>query len=202
MRQGDGVPKGSPQDSFFYANGPSDGLCDIQGCTVDAWTINFGYTVTDSILASSGVSGATFAFWLFPGDTVTSVDWALGTTPFGSDIAQGTASGANLTQQFISTNQYGYDIDAITISGLSGSVGNGNWLTLANAVVPSGDPVYWDENNGPSAAEESALGTIPSESFNVSGGFSIPIVSGHCRRTVSPSSTTSPVTKTEAVPPA
>ena len=60
------------------------------------------------------------------------------------------------------------------ISGLSGSVANGNWLTLANAVVPSGDPVYWDENNGPSAAQESALGTIPSESFNVSGGFQYP----------------------------
>ncbi len=171
VRPGEGVAKGSPQDSFFYANGPINGLCDIQGCTVDAWGINFGYIVTDSILASSGVSGATFAFWLFPGDTVTSVDWALGTTPFGSDIAQGTASGANLTQQFISYNQYGYEIDAITISGLTGSVGNAD---LANAVVPSGDPVYWDENNGPSAAEESALGTIPSESFNVSGGFEYP----------------------------
>ena len=39
-------------DSIFYANGPSTGICDIQGCTVDAYTINFGYTVTDSILAS------------------------------------------------------------------------------------------------------------------------------------------------------
>jgi uncharacterized repeat protein (TIGR03803 family) len=153
----------------LYANGPINGLCDIQGCTVDAWTINSGYTVTDSILANSGVSAFTFAFWLFPGDTVTSLDWSLGTQPFGSDIAYGTASGANLTLQFISSNQFGYDIDFVTISGLSGSAANGNWLTLANAVVPSGDPVYWDENNGPSAAEESSLGTIPSESFNVNG---------------------------------
>ena len=60
---------------------------------------------------------------------------------------------------------------SVTISGLSGIVGNGDWLTLANAAVPSGDPVYWDENNGPSAAEESAIGTIPSESFNVSRRF-------------------------------
>ena len=29
--------------------------------------------------------------------------------------------------------------------------------------------MYWDENNGPSAAQESALGTIPSESFNLNG---------------------------------
>jgi uncharacterized repeat protein (TIGR03803 family) len=172
LRQG--VAESSLPDYFFYANGPIDGLCDIQGCTVDAYTINFGFTVTNSILASSGVSGATFAFWLFPGDTATSVDWTLGTTPFGSDIAQGTASGANVTQQYISTNQFGYEIAAVTVTGLSGSVSNGNWLTLANAVVPSGNPVYWDENNGPSAAEESAMGTIPSESFNVSGGYVSP----------------------------
>ena len=124
VRPGDGVAKGSPQGYFLYANGPIDGICDIQGCTADAWTINFGYTVTDSIPVSGGVGGATFAFWLFPGDTLTSLDWALGTTPFGSDIAQGTASGANLTQQFISSNQYGYNIESVTISGLSGTVGD------------------------------------------------------------------------------
>lgn len=163
-----------PLDGVFYSNGPIDGICDIQGCTVDAYTINFGYTVTNSILAAGGVGGATFAFWLFPGDTVTSLDWSLGTQPFGSDLGYGTASGGNVTQQFISTNQFGYDIASITVTGLSGSVSNGNWLTLANAVVLNGDPVYWDENNGPSAAEESAMGTIPSESFNVSGGFEYP----------------------------
>jgi len=169
-----GSHKTLPLDSVFYANGPTTGICDIQGCTVDAWTVNFGYTVSNSILAAGGVSGATFAFWLFPGDTVTSLDWSLGTQPFGSDLGQGTASGGNVTEQYISSNQYGYEIAAVTVTGLSGNVSNGNWLTLGNAVVPSGDPVYWDENNGPSAAQESALGTIPSESFNVSGGFEYP----------------------------
>jgi uncharacterized repeat protein (TIGR03803 family) len=158
-----------PQD-ILYRNGPISGICDIQGCTVDAWTVNLGYTVTNSIGGSGGVSSATFAFWLFPGDTVTSVDWALGTTPFGSDIASGTASGSNVSQQLISSNQFGYSIYSVTINGLYGGVSSGNWLTLANAAVPTGDPVYWDENNGPSAAQESAIGTIPSESFNLSGG--------------------------------
>ena len=32
-------------------------------------------------------------------------------------------------------------VTATAVTSL-GSVGNGNWLTLANAVVPSGDPVY------------------------------------------------------------
>jgi len=29
--------------------------------------------------------------------------------------------------------------------------------------------VYWDENSGPSLASESAVGTIPSESFEILG---------------------------------
>ena len=38
---------------------------------------------------------------------------------------------------------------------------------LQNAVVNTGDPVYWDENSGPSLASESSVGTIPSESFTI-----------------------------------
>ena len=50
-------------------------------------------------------------------------------------------------------------------------------MTLQNASVTSGDPVYWDENSGigchsmgcPSQAYESGLGTIPSEAFDITG---------------------------------
>ncbi len=42
-------------------------------------------------------------------------------------------------------------------------------MTLQNAVTTQGNPLYWDENSGPSQAEESALGTIPSESFQIIG---------------------------------
>ena len=91
---------------------------------------------------------------------------------FGS----GTASGANLTDKFISTNQYGYNIDQITVtawrSGLT--AGATYWLNLQNAAVPSGDPVFWDENSGagcksngcPSQASESSVGTIAFGSFH------------------------------------
>jgi PEP-CTERM motif len=155
----------------LYANGPNGGICDVQQCTVDAWTINFGYTVTNSFTLSSASTineGFGFAFWLFPGDTVSSVDWQIGTSAFAQDIAHGTASGSTLSQQFISSNQYGYSIQAVWITGLNVPLNAGTyWVTLANAAVPSGDPVYWDENNGPSAAQENSLGTIPSESFNV-----------------------------------
>ena len=43
------------------------------------------------------------------------------------------------------------------------------WLNLQNAVVNSGDPVWWDQNSGPSLASNSYYGTIPSESFTILG---------------------------------
>ncbi len=151
----------------LYDDGPING-------TVDAWTINFGYVLSDSftVPVNSTVTGLVFGVWEYPGDTLTSVDWEitqyeLGGTVFGS----GTTSGKNLTDQFISVNRYGYDIDQITVTGLNVSLAKGGeyWLSLQNAVVPSGDPVYWDENSGPSSASESATGTLPAESFQIIG---------------------------------
>src|SRR5207245_6577277 len=45
------------------------------------------------------------------------------------------------------------------------------WINLQNASVNSGDPIYWDENSGPSSASENSIGTIPSESFTVFGSL-------------------------------
>ena len=54
---------------------------------------------------------------------------------------------------------------------------------VANASVPAGDPVYWDENSGPASASESALGTIPSEAYTIDTCFD-----GPCGPTPEPSS--------------
>jgi hypothetical protein len=48
---------------------------------------------------------------------------------------------------------------------------------LQNAVTQQGSPLYWDENSGvgcsspgcPSLAAENSVGTIPSESFDITG---------------------------------
>ena len=48
----------------IYDDGPING-------TIDAWTINFGFTVADTFTVSSGTSkidSLTFGAWLFPGD--------------------------------------------------------------------------------------------------------------------------------------
>ncbi len=151
-----------------YSNGAING-------TTDAWTINFGYVVSDTFVAdASSVTGFMFGVWEFPGDTLSQVDWSI-TSGENSGTVYGSGT-ASVTDSFISSNQYGYNVDKITVSGLGVGVSNGTtyWLNLQNASVASGDPVYWDENSGPSSASESALGTIPSEAFtvNTTGGTS------------------------------
>jgi len=166
-------------DTNFYDNGPING-------TTDAWTINFGYVVSDTFNTGgySSVSNFQIGVWEFPGDVMSSLDWSITTGEnSGTVLGSGTASGANLSDTFLSSNQYGYNVDQITVTGLNVAVTENStyWLNLQNAAVPSGDPVYWDENSGtgcggtgggancPSLASESAVGTIPSEAFTVSG---------------------------------
>ncbi len=133
--------------------------------TTDAWTINFGYVVSDTftLATNSTLTGVTIGVWEFPGDVGSTIDYTVSATENGTGVG---LDGNTVTDVFISTNQYGYDIDtwSFNTGGVPLSAGT-YWLNLANAVVPSGDPVYWDENSGPSSASESSVGTIPSEAF-------------------------------------
>jgi hypothetical protein len=167
---------------WTYDNGPING-------TTDAWDINFGYMVSDSFDSEgTNVTALTFAVWEFPGDTMSSVQWSITSSPFGvppnargSSVTygSGTASGNNLTDKFISTNQFGYDIDLISATISAGGLISGSlyWLNLSNAAVPSGEPVFWDENSGtgcdspgcPSHAYQNTVGTIASEAFTIGG---------------------------------
>jgi len=72
---------------------------------------------------------------------MSSVDWSVtsaenGGTVFGS----GTASGTSLTDTFISTNQFGYDIDKVTVVNLNVATvaGTTYWLNLQNAAHSKG----------------------------------------------------------------
>jgi len=155
----------------LYDNGPVNGQ-------VDAWTINFGFTVSDSFQLSSGgtVMGIQFWAWLVPGDTISNVEVQIGAAAFGNEL---TDQIVNLSQANCFANNLGYNVCAEYGNfGTPISLGAGNyWVTLSNATVPSGDPVYWDENSGigcsspgcPSQAQENTIGTIPSESFTILG---------------------------------
>jgi uncharacterized repeat protein (TIGR03803 family) len=145
----------------LYSNGPING-------TTDAWTINFGFVTTDSFPGGGGqVTGLSFGAWLFPGDVLQSVEVSIGSSPFGNDILDQVV---NLSQSSCAGNQYGFNV-CVESGNLGTETLNGGtyWVSLQNAQVNSGDPAYWDENSGPSMAEESSVGTIPSEAFTLAG---------------------------------
>jgi hypothetical protein len=148
----------------IYSNGNTNG-------NTDAWTINFGFIVSDTFNVGAGgatITGANFGMWLAPGDTLTSAELS---------ITSGENSGTSYFDQTVSftqsgcvTNTYGYNVCQELTSFNGPMLNTGTyWLNLQNASVPSGDPVYWDENSGPSMASENSVGSIPSESFTVLG---------------------------------
>jgi hypothetical protein len=64
--------EGGPLDiNDIYDNGPTNG-------NTDAWTINFGFIVSDSFNVTQGnntnVTGMSFAAWMAPGDVLDSAE--------------------------------------------------------------------------------------------------------------------------------
>src|SRR5664280_2342464 len=156
----------SPAMADTYSNGPYNG-------TNDAWTINFGFSVSDSftLFSFGSVSEFHFVYWdASASDLLTTADLQLGTTSFG-----GSATTVAFSNTFLGTNQYGYNLYQADSTGLSIPwSGGAGYVTLGNACSTSGcsvsNPIYWDENSGPSTAYENTLGSIPSEAFTLAGG--------------------------------
>ncbi len=147
----------------LYTNGPING-------TTDAWTINFGFVVSDTftVSANSNVQGVAFGAWLFPGDVLQTAEVVISSAEFGGTIY--TDQTISFTQSGCTSNQYGYNVCTETGTLADTNLAAGTyWLNLENAVVNTGDPVYWDENSGPSQASENSVGTIPSEAFTILG---------------------------------
>jgi hypothetical protein len=166
-----------------YSNGPING-------TTDAWTINSGFVVSDTFTVGSGgasVNELVFGAWAFPGDVLPQAEIQITSSEFGgTTYFDGVV---NFTQSGCSGNQFGFNVCTETSSPFGPvNLATGTfWLNLDNAVVPTGDPIYWDENSGPSSASENSVGTIPSESFTLLGtssttttttGTSVPEPSG------------------------
>jgi hypothetical protein len=151
----------------IYDNGEING-------TIDAWTINFGFIVSDSFTvdAPANVRGLSFGAWLTPGDILESAEVSITSSEFGgTSFFDGVV---NFTQSGCVGNQIGFNICTETGNFAGPSLNAGTyWLNLQNAVVNTGDPIYWDENSGPSQASENTLGTVPSESFTILGGSGV-----------------------------
>ena len=149
------------------------------GACIDAWTLNMGFAVSDSFFATenSRVTGFDIWTWEFPGDRVLRLSWEISSSQLGGGTIYGQGT-ALVQDKFIAVNEYGFDIDKVTLTGLSVNLPAGtSWLTLDNAVTLDHNPVYWDENSGafcqspgcPSQAWDSQVGTIPSETFDIRG---------------------------------
>ena len=156
----------------LYENGPING-------ETDAWTINFGFVMSDTITISTGqstINGFSFGAWLFAGDTLQSAEVSFTSEPFGGttyfdQVVNFTASGC-----FV--NNYGYDVCTETGSFNGPSLNHGTyWLNLQNAVSNLGDPVYWDGEQWHrlsfpgllSSEAGGGTGTDPSGAFSILG---------------------------------
>jgi hypothetical protein len=145
-----------------YSNGAING-------TIDAWTINFGFVVSDTFTTPGGaVNGLSFGVWEDPGDVLLTTEVQItsaedGGTVFSDQIVAFTQSGC-------SGNQYGFNVCTETGSMNPVNLAAGTyWINLDNAVTEAGSPIFWDENGGPSLASQTSVGTIPSEAFTVLG---------------------------------
>ena len=149
----------------LYTNGPANG-------SIDGWTINFGFVISDTFTLSSAstVTGVDFNAWVFPGDVLENAEVSITSSEFGGTTYSDQV--VTFTQSSnCSVNQYAFDVCLESSSGMTpvNLAAGTYWLTLQNAVVNDGDPIYWDENEGPSEASAASIGTIPSESFTVVG---------------------------------
>jgi PEP-CTERM motif len=172
-----------PAQQILYEDGPING-------ETDAWTINEGFQISDTFTISTGnstVTGLSFGAWLFPGDILESAQVTISSQEVGGGTVYFDGF-VNFAQSSCFANNFGFNVCTETGAFDGPTLPNGTlWLTLQNAVVNSGDPVYWDENSGagchspgcPSEAGNGTIGTLPSEAFSVlgtptSGGGSVP----------------------------
>jgi hypothetical protein len=142
----------SASAAVLYDNGPING-------NIDSFTLNFGYALADSFTLSqtSTVTGVNFGVWAIPDDTMSSIDWGITSTPDTFPI-NGTASVSNSPA---GSNGFGYNLLEESFSTGSIVLGPGTYfLALQNAVATNGDPIYWDQNDGPSVAWHTTLGYL------------------------------------------
>ena len=154
----------SAKAQTVYSNGPING-------NVDAFTINFGFITSDTFNVTNNptiISGLSFGAWLIPGDTLTSVELSISSQENGGIFFFDDT--VNVNQGPCSTNNFGFNVcqENTTFNGPTLNSGT-YWINLQNASVPSGDPVYWDQNSGPSLASDNSVGSIPSEAFTILG---------------------------------
>jgi hypothetical protein len=161
------VAVGPSMADTLYSNGPYNG-------TIDAWTINFGFEISDSFTlppGSSSIEGLHIVYWdSSTTDILTTVDMAISVDPIPFSGFQ-TLTG--VTNTLLGINQFGFALFQADYSFADIPWSGTGWVTLMNACTTSGcsvvTTIYWDENDGPSMATNGSIGSIGSESFTLTG---------------------------------
>lgn len=157
--------------STLYDNGQVNG-------TITGWTLSSVYAVSDSFTLSQAsiLTGVNFGVWILPTDVLTSVDWAItstpGTYPVTGTAAVTTGSALTPTSNYGGGGIYQVSVDSFSLPNISLAAGT-YYLVLQNSVTVANSVAYWDENDGPSSATENATGSIGSESFQILGDAGI-----------------------------
>jgi hypothetical protein len=152
-------------DTTLYDNtGPtSKGLFGNLGYTIKSpWEVADSFTLA----SNSTLTSVNFLAWLTEGDAMTNVDWLITEYRFGYSSGGNTygSATASVTDTYTGKQLYGsddLDQESFSLPGLSLAAGT-YYLQLQNAVTMNGDPVSWDDSDGPSYAAR-ALG--PNDSF-------------------------------------
>ena len=155
--------------SIAYSNGATNGAGSSQA-------INAGASVTDSftLVDSAELNGAIVGIWTSPGDYLTSVDWAITSTSFGSVLASGTAS--SITKTYFGT-AFGFDVNDASFAISSPILVAGTYyFQLSNAVTANSGLAYWDNSTGPSIADQSTDGGATSFGLFRSQAFTLTAV--------------------------
>jgi len=150
------VASNYPYYGWLYLN-PYTGATSAN---VDAWTINYGYAVSNSFelggnsqLWTGGIISWQFPYYFSGAGNMYDVGWQIGTCPFCNNVSSGYSP--IFAQVNFGYNGYGYSIAADYWSFGGVNVGPGTYyLTLDNAYGGSSYyggayPVYWDQNAGP-----------------------------------------------------
>jgi PEP-CTERM motif len=152
--------------SVVYTNGPING-------SILAYGINSGYVTGNSFTTPSSptqITGLHIGVWMYPGDSFSSVDVLIGPVFWSAGYADVSLAPTGFTD--LGANSYGYDIQQIDFMfplPVNLPPSQTLYLTLLNAVGKYGAQIFWDENDGPSSAQNDVLGPIGSEAFWLTG---------------------------------
>ena len=174
-------PGGPPPPVILYDNGPIDG-------NTYAWEIDGLYNIvsdTFTLPGSSTITGISFGTWLYPGDTLESVQIIISSQPNDGGTIYYNSPPLSLESSGCVLNQEGFNVCTQTVVNYFSipELSPGTyWINVQNAYVSNFGQAFWDQNSGvgctspgcPSQAQSYLYGPIASESFTLVGNSSPP----------------------------